>query len=67
MAENAEIDHFNLQRFVDAQSHVFDEVCVELQEGRKRGHWMWFIFPQIEGLIHFRVRLNRGIPFWRDW
>jgi uncharacterized protein (DUF1810 family) len=50
MAENNRNDRYNLQRFVDAQSPVFEEVCVELQEGRKSGHWMWFIFPQIEGL-----------------
>jgi uncharacterized protein (DUF1810 family) len=50
MAEIDKNDHYNLQRFVDAQSHVFEEVCLELQEGRKKGHWMWFIFPQIEGL-----------------
>ena len=50
MAEIDKNDHYNLQRFVDAQSPVFEEVCVELQEGRKKGHWMWFIFPQIEGL-----------------
>jgi uncharacterized protein (DUF1810 family) len=50
MAENDKNDHHNLQRFVDAQCHVFENVCLELQEGRKKGHWMWFIFPQIEGL-----------------
>jgi uncharacterized protein (DUF1810 family) len=50
MAENDKNDHYNLQRFVDAQSSVFAEVCLELQEGRKKGHWMWFIFPQIWGL-----------------
>jgi uncharacterized protein (DUF1810 family) len=50
MAEIDKNDHHNLQRFVDAQSPVFEEVCLELQEGRKKGHWMWFIFPQIEGL-----------------
>jgi uncharacterized protein (DUF1810 family) len=49
MPENDK-NHHNLQRFVDAQSPVFEEVCLELQEGRKKGHWMWFIFPQIEGL-----------------
>jgi uncharacterized protein (DUF1810 family) len=52
MAENDKNDHYNLQRFVDAQSHVFEEACLELQEGRKKGHWMWFIFPQIEGPGH---------------
>jgi uncharacterized protein (DUF1810 family) len=45
-------DPHNLQRFVDAQSSVYAQVCSELREGRKRTHWMWFIFPQIEGLGH---------------
>ena len=45
-------DPFNLQRFVDAQQPVFDTVCAELRAGRKRSHWMWFIFPQIAGLGH---------------
>ena len=43
-------DGFNLQRFITAQDPVFDTVCAELREGRKRTHWMWFIFPQIAGL-----------------
>lgn len=45
-------DPYNLQRFVDAQGPVFEQVRSELMEGRKRGHWMWFIFPQIKGLGH---------------
>jgi len=40
----------NLQRFVDAQSTVYEQVCAELKAGRKRSHWIWFIFPQIHGL-----------------
>lgn len=43
-------DPYNLQRFVDAQERVFPGVLSELQQGRKRGHWMWFVFPQIRGL-----------------
>jgi len=43
-------DPYNLQRFVDAQHGVYEQVRSELQEGRKRGHWIWFIFPQIRGL-----------------
>ena len=43
-------DPYGLQRFVDAQNPVYDQVCTELAEGRKKSHWMWFIFPQIEGL-----------------
>ena len=45
-------DPYNLQRFVDAQESVYEEVCRELREGYKRSHWMWFIFPQIKGLGH---------------
>lgn len=43
-------DPYGLQRFVAAQDPVFDEVCRELEAGRKRSHWMWFVFPQIQGL-----------------
>ncbi len=43
-------DPYDLQRFVDAQNPVFDQVRAELRAGRKRGHWMWFVFPQIRGL-----------------
>ena len=43
-------DPYGLQRFVDAQNPVYDKVCSELREGGKKSHWMWFIFPQIDGL-----------------
>jgi uncharacterized protein (DUF1810 family) len=43
-------DPFDLQRFVVAQSPVYEQVCSELRGGRKSSHWIWFIFPQIEGL-----------------
>jgi uncharacterized protein (DUF1810 family) len=43
-------DPHNLLRFVDAQAPVFEQVLAELRTGRKRTHWMWFIFPQIAGL-----------------
>jgi uncharacterized protein (DUF1810 family) len=45
-------DPHNLQRFLDAQDPVFEQVCYELRAGRKTSHWMWFIFPQLEGLGH---------------
>lgn len=45
-------DPFDLQRFVDAQQPVIERVQDELREGRKRSHWMWFVFPQIAGLGH---------------
>ena len=43
-------DRFNLQRFVDAQERVYPTVLDELRAGRKRSHWIWFVFPQIAGL-----------------
>ena len=45
-------DRFHLQRFVDAQRPVYAAVLSELRAGRKRSHWMWFIFPQLAGLGH---------------
>ena len=45
-------DPHNLQRFVDAQEPVFEQVHAELSAGHKASHWMWFIFPQIAGLGH---------------
>jgi uncharacterized protein (DUF1810 family) len=43
-------DKFHLQRFVKAQDGLYPAVLEELRAGRKRTHWMWFIFPQIRGL-----------------
>jgi uncharacterized protein (DUF1810 family) len=43
-------DPFDLRRFVDAQARVYDTVLGELRDGRKRSHWMWFVFPQLRGL-----------------
>jgi uncharacterized protein (DUF1810 family) len=43
-------DPFNLERFLDAQASVYEQVRRELKVGRKQSHWMWFIFPQIAGL-----------------
>jgi uncharacterized protein (DUF1810 family) len=40
----------NLNRFLDAQASVYKSVLAELKDGRKRTHWMWFVFPQIDGL-----------------
>lgn len=43
-------DPFQLQRFLDAQEGTFATALAELRAGRKQGHWMWFVFPQIAGL-----------------
>jgi len=45
-------DRFDLERFVRAQAPVFETALRELSAGRKRSHWMWFIFPQLRGLGH---------------
>ena len=41
---------FDLQRFVRAQAETYEPALAELRAGRKRSHWMWFIFPQLRGL-----------------
>lgn len=51
MAPNAD-DPYDLQRFLDAQAPVYAQALAELRAGAKRGHWMWFVFPQIAGLGH---------------
>ena len=45
-------DHFNLRRFVDAHERggTYERALCELRAGRKQGHWIWFVFPQIQGL-----------------
>ena len=43
---------YDLDRFLVAQEHVYAGVLDELRRGRKTGHWIWFIFPQIAGLGH---------------
>ena len=50
-----DVDRYNLQRFIQAQEPVYQRATAELREGRKRTHWMWFIFPQIRGLGNSEV------------
>src|SRR5271169_3723149 len=45
-------DPFVLGRFISAQYEVYNRVLAELKSGAKRTHWMWYIFPQIDGLGH---------------
>ena len=54
-------DPYDLQRFVDAQNAVYEQVRSELREGRKEEHWMWFIFPQLKGLGHSWMASRYGI------
>ena len=45
-----DMDRFNLERFVEAQGSCYPAALRELREGRKRSHWIWFVFPQVKGL-----------------
>lgn len=54
-------DPYNLQRFVEAQNRVYEQVCRELRKGEKESHWMWFIFPQLRGLGHSQMASLYGI------
>ena len=59
-------DSFNLNRFVVAQDAVYDTVVSELSEGRKRSHWMWYIFPQLKHLGHSYNAKFYGISGWEE-
>lgn len=54
-------DGFDLERFVTAQERDFPGALAELRAGRKRSHWMWFIFPQIRGLGTSAMSQRYGI------
>ncbi|OBJ09539.1 DUF1810 domain-containing protein [Mycobacterium sp. 1465703.0] len=54
-------DPFDLKRFVDAQAPVYGNVVGELRDGRKRSHWMWFVFPQLRGLGGSPTAVHYGI------
>lgn len=43
---------FNLERFIEAQEKAYHIALQELREGRKRTHWVWYVFPQLKGLGH---------------
>jgi len=61
-----------LSRFVEAQDRVFDSVCNELALGEKTSHWMWFIFPQLQGLgkspvaRHYAIKsADEALAYWQ--
>jgi uncharacterized protein (DUF1810 family) len=51
----------DLQRFVDAQEPRIADALAELRAGRKRTHWMWFVFPQLRGLGHSQMAWHFGL------
>jgi uncharacterized protein (DUF1810 family) len=58
--DNGSMPH-DLERFLVAQAGVYDGVLEELRRGRKSGHWIWFIFPQIAGLGYSPVSQHFAI------
>ena len=54
-------DPFDLDRFVEAQSGDYEQALRELRGGRKRGHWIWYILPQMRGLGMSSMSSRYGI------
>ena len=52
---------YDLDRFVEAQAHIYEGVLAELRRGHKTGHWIWYIFPQIAGLGHSAMSQHYAI------
>jgi len=52
---------FDLRRFLSAQDQCFDVALREIKAGKKRSHWMWFVFPQLVGLGHSETSRYFGI------
>ena len=54
-------DKFDLDRFIKAQEHSYERALADVKDGRKKGHWIWYIFPQIVGLgmsptaVHYSI------------
>ncbi len=54
-------DHYDLSRFIEAQAATYDTALAELRRGSKKTHWMWFIFPQLDGLGHSEMARTYAI------
>lgn len=52
---------FDLERFVEAQQRDYERALGELQQGHKRSHWIWYVFPQLRGLGHSEMAQHYGI------
>ena len=57
----SDTDPYRLERFVEAQRGAMDGVLAELRAGRKTGHWIWFVFPQLAGLGRSEMARYYGI------
>ena len=54
-------EEYDLDRFLEAQEDAYDTALDELKAGRKRSHWIWFVFPQMAGLGHSPTAQHYGI------
>ena len=54
-------DPYELQRFLDAQADTYQQALSEIRSGRKSSHWMWFVFPQVQGLSASTISRRFGI------
>lgn len=52
---------YDLQRFKDAQEWDYEQALAEIRAGRKRSHWIWYVFPQLEGLGHSFMCARYGV------
>jgi uncharacterized protein (DUF1810 family) len=65
-------DPHNLQRFIDARERDYQSVLAEIKAGQKRSHWMWYVFPQYDGLgfsptsIHFSIKSLEEVRAYLD-
>lgn len=60
-ASNSVKDPYGLNRFIAAQEQIYEQTLAEIHNGRKRTHWMWFIFPQLSGLGSSTTSVKFGI------
>lgn len=54
-------DERDIERFVEAQAHNYEDALAELHAGAKRSHWMWYVFPQLRGLGRSRTAWFYGL------
>ena len=59
-------DRFNLRRFLSAQDPVIEDALGELRAGQKASHWMWFVFPQIQGLGFSSMAKRYALSSWEE-
>lgn len=57
------MEPFDLTRFEEAHRRDFATALAEIQAGKKRTHWIWYIFPQLRGLGR---SIRRSPPFWKN-